>query len=62
MTSVLVWVLVYSTHVYKGDVGNIIGDFATAEDCERVREELVTSTDKSGAKAFARCVQVRKVK
>jgi hypothetical protein len=62
MTTILVWVLVYATHVNSGGVANVIGDYATVEDCERVKAVLASIASKETNGASAQCVQVKKVK
>jgi hypothetical protein len=62
MNTVLVWVLVVATYG-NGARLDVSGDYATVDDCERVRRAVLSAAGavSSGAKT-AQCVQVKKVK
>ena len=62
MTTVLVWVLVYATHVNYGSVTGITGDFASSKDCERVLSAMSDAAATTGAANgfHGQCVQVQK--
>lgn len=56
--TVIVWVLVLTTHTYSGDTAFVIDDIASAASCEQLKRsiqsnELITS---------AVCAPVRKVR
>jgi hypothetical protein len=59
MTTVIVWLLVYSTAVNSGNVTNVVGDFRSAADCEVVRDAVLRQ---EAWKTKAQCVQVTKVR
>jgi hypothetical protein len=63
MNTVIVWVLVYATHVHGGAAGGVSEHkFKTVQDCERVAQAFVKVSDASGYKYnYAQCVQVEVV-
>jgi hypothetical protein len=62
VTTLTVWLLVFTTHVYSGEVSTVVGDFATAADCERVAAAIQrTHRERFNAFVGATCVQTAKV-
>jgi hypothetical protein len=63
VSATLVWVLVIVTHIgghSAGEAVTISGDYATAQDCERVKQSVLRSS--FAYPAYLQCVQTRKVK
>lgn len=56
--TVMVWVLVFSSYINGGGATQVSGDYATAQDCERVAK-VIRDQPRYGAQA--QCVQVNKI-